>query len=339
MKMKKKILVTGAAGFIGAHLSEALCKKGYDVVGIDNLNNYYDPSLKEARINNCSQFPNFQFFQMDITDRESLKMLFCAEPFKAVFHLAGQAGVRYSIANPTTYIDTNIVGFYNIIDSARRYKIPDFIYASSSSVYGNNTHIPFSEEDKTDMPLNLYAATKKADELIAYTYSHLYGIHTTGLRFFTVYGPWGRPDMAPLKFMKAIIEGKPIHIFNNGNLYRDFTYIDDIVKGIMTVFRHPSDELNPYRIYNIGHSKPILLNDFISEIEMITGHNAIKQMEGMQPGDMFKTFADNSAMKQDFGFEPTTDLHDGLLHLYYWFVRFYKRGDCLLRVKEDASRG
>lgn len=317
-----KVLVTGAAGFIGFHLVNALCQKGYEVVGLDNLNDYYNVWFKEARLKINLEHPNYHFVKMDITDQDGVEKLFQAECFDAVCHLAGQAGVRYSIQNPRAYAESNLIGYFNILDAARRYKLKHLVYASSSSIYGDNIHTPYGEDDKTDSPLNLYAATKKSNELMAHSYSHIYGLPTTGLRFFTVYGPWGRPDMAPLKFMEAIAMGKAIYVFNHGRLYRDFTYIDDIVEGISLILEHPSTENVPYEIYNLGHSSPVELMDFITEIEKASGKTAVKIMEDMQPGDMLKTFADSTKLKRQLGFSPQVSLHEGIQKLYNWYKNF-----------------
>lgn len=318
-----KALVTGAAGFIGSYLIKALLAQGYEVVGIDNLNDYYDIRLKEARLDMIGYQPSFRFLKMDIVDRDAVFRLFEQERFDFVCNLAAQAGVRYSIENPAAYIDSNLVGFFHILEACRQYKPKHFVYASSSSVYGMNDKIPYAETDQVDTPVSLYAATKKADELMCHAYSKLYQLPTTGIRFFTVYGPWGRPDMAPMKFMKAVLEGSPIKVFNHGNLYRDFTYIDDIIAGVMNIIKAPSTDEIPYRIYNIGNSSPVPLMDFIATIEAVTGKEAVKEMVDMQPGDVYRTYADTSRLEQDFGYKPTTDIQTGISELYEWYRQFY----------------
>lgn len=332
-----KILVTGSAGFIGAALIDALLKKDFNIVGIDNINSYYDMQLKYARLAQVGIFqdyikyakptisitnPHYHFMKMDLTDRDALQDLFKLEQFDIVVNLAAQAGVRYSIENPYAYMDSNVYGFLNILENCRNHHVKHLVYASSSSVYGNSAKSPNSETDKTDSPVSLYAAMKKADELMAHAYSSLYALPTTGLRFFTVYGPWGRPDMAPYKFMKAIMNGETIHVYNHGNLSRDFTYIDDIIDGIMRVVSHPDNQQTPYKIYNIGCATPIKLMDFISTIEQITGRKALMQMEEMQQGDVFSTFADTSLLQNDFGYQPKVSLHDGLLNFYNWYCSY-----------------
>ena len=318
-----KILVTGAAGFIGSYLVKALLKEGHEVVGIDNLNDYYYVRLKEARLDMIGNHPSFSFLKMDIVDRDGINRLFEKENFDVVCNLAAQAGVRYSIENPAAYVDSNLVGFFNVLEACRQYKPKHFVYASSSSVYGMNDKVPYAETDQVDTPVSLYAATKKADELMCHAYSKLYCLPTTGIRFFTVYGPWGRPDMAPMKFMKAVLENTPIKVFNHGNLFRDFTYIDDIIAGVMNIIKAPSTEDIPYRIYNIGNSSPVPLMDFIATIEMVTGKEAIKEMEDMQPGDVYKTYADTSRLEQDFGYRTKTDIYTGITKLYEWYREFY----------------
>jgi len=333
-----KVLVTGAAGFIGSSLVSTLLKNGFDIVGIDNVNSYYDTQLKYARLAQVGIFQeyihyckptisttnsHYYFMKLDLTDREELCNLFKSEHFDLVVNLAAQAGVRYSIENPYAYLDSNIYGFLNILENCRHHAVKHLVYASSSSIYGNNTHTPNSETDKTDTPVSLYAAMKKSDELMAYAYSNLYGLPTTGLRFFTVYGPWGRPDMAPYKFMKAILNGDTINVFNHGNLSRDFTYIDDIIDGMMCVLQNPCTEKVPHKIYNIGCSSPIKLMDFIFKIEQITGCKALINMEEMQPGDVFSTFADTSLLQKDFGYEPKVSIFKGLTQFYDWFRSYH----------------
>lgn len=333
-----KILVTGAAGFIGFHLAKILADQGNEVVGLDNLNEYYDVRLKYARlarlgINNqviidkvsiqSDSYPAFRFVKMDLTDRASLNDLFYSENFDVVCNLAAQAGVRYSIENPAAYIDSNLVGFFNVLEACRQFRPKHFLYASSSSVYGMNEKVPYAETDQVDTPVSLYAATKKSNELMCHVYSKLYSLPTTGIRFFTVYGPWGRPDMAPIKFMRAIMDGIPIKIFNQGHLFRDFTYIDDIIRGVLKIISSPSKLEIPYNIYNIGNSFPIPLMDFISTIEEVVGKSAIKELEDMQPGDVYKTYADTSRLEKDFGYKPQTYIREGITRLYAWVCEYY----------------
>lgn len=336
-----KTLVTGAAGFIGAAVVKALLAEGHEVVGLDNINTYYATSLKLARLAESgidaadidegvavtgTKYASYRFIKMDLTDRQGMKKLFETEKFDNVVNLAGQAGVRYSIENPFAYAESNILGFLNILENCRHYPVRHLVYASSSSVYGMSSHVPYAETDMTDSPVSLYAATKKSDELMAYAYSKLYGIRATGLRFFTVYGPWGRPDMAPFIFMKAVTQGKPIRVFNHGDMKRDFTYIDDIVKGVMLVIARPSDESVPHRVYNIGHSEPVALLDFISTIEKVTGRKAIMEMTDMQPGDVYCTYADTSRLQHDFGYRPTVGIDEGIRRFYEWFKRASEDG-------------
>ena len=310
-----KILITGAAGFIGFSLARRLLDRGDTVVGIDNLNDYYPVALKRARLAEI-QSPAFRFVEMDIADRKALPELFAAEKFDCVVNLAAQAGVRYSIENPWAYVDSNLVGFANILECCRHYPVGHLVYASSSSVYGGNEKVPFSEDDKVDNPVSLYAATKKADELMASCYNKLYGIPATGLRFFTVYGPWGRPDMSPMLFARAISAGEPIKVFNNGDMMRDFTYIDDIVEGVVRVVdRAPAR----HEVYNIGCSNPVKLMDFISEIENALGRRAEKIMLPMQPGDVYQTYADTSKLERDFGYRPGVTLHEGIGKFIEWY--------------------
>ena len=334
-----KILVTGAAGFIGSHIVNALSEENHEVIGIDNINSYYDVRLKYARLKNAGideekikdnefvrseKYPSYRFQLLDITDREKLRLLFQKENFTHVVHLAAQAGVRYSLENPYAYIDSNIVGFINILEACRHYPVNHLVFASSSSVYGANAKIPYSESDRTDSPVSLYAATKKADELMSFTYSNLYGIPATGIRFFTVYGPWGRPDMSPSLFMSAILSGKPIKVFNHGNMERDFTYIDDIVEGTLKIIPSPPQQTIPYAIYNMGCSAPVKLMDFIETIEKVSGKAAIKEMTEMQPGDVVSTYADTSLLEKDFGYKPSTSIETGIHRFYEWFVKYYQ---------------
>lgn len=334
-----KILVTGAAGFIGAATVRSLLDSGHEVVGMDNINSYYDTRLKYARLDaagipqekikdncavECVSGAPYRFVKMELTDRIALMRLFDAERFDAVVNLAGQAGVRYSIDNPFAYVESNVVGFLNVLECCRHYPVKHLMYASSSSVYGMDNKVPYSEKDMTDTPVSLYAATKKSDELMAYAYSKLYGIPATGLRFFTVYGPWGRPDMAPYLFLSAILEGRPIRVFNNGEMQRDFTYIDDIVDGMAGLLRHPSQADVPHAVYNIGHSSPVKLMDFIHAIELVAGKKAIMRMEGMQPGDVVRTYADTAHLKHDLGFTARTSLTAGIRKFYDWYVDFYQ---------------
>jgi UDP-glucuronate 4-epimerase len=342
-----KVLVTGAAGFIGFHLVEALIKKGEDVIGIDNINSYYDVGLKYARLAesgivpksgetqiafsrdtlnyiNSSKHKNYRFLRLDIIDLVPLEKLFVAEEFECVINLAAQAGVRHSIENPRAYIQSNVVGFLNILECSRLVKLSHLIYASSSSVYGDNSKIPFSENEKADMPVSLYAATKKSNELMAHAYSHIYGIRTTGLRFFTVYGPWGRPDMAPMLFADAITRGIPINVFNDGHMQRDFTYVDDTVEGILQLTYNPvpKSSLNA-NIYNIGNSKPIDLMDFIQGLEKEIGKEATKNFMPMQDGDVKVTFADTTKLNKVTGYKPKTNLKKGLFKFVGWYKSFY----------------
>lgn len=347
-----KILVTGAAGFIGAAMVKALLQRGHEVVGLDNLNSYYDTGLKYARLAAAgipqadvrenrlvvsNTHPAYRFTKMELTDRIGMDNLFSAEGFDIVINLAGQAGVRYSIENPFAYVEGNVLGFLNILENCRHHPVCHLIYASSSSIYGMNDHVPYAEADKTDSPVSLYAATKKSDELMAYSYSHLYGIPATGLRFFTVYGPWGRPDMAPYLFLKSVLEGKPIHVFNHGDMLRDFTYIDDIVEGVMRLLEHPSSAAVPHTVYNIGHSEPVKLLDFIHTIEKTTGRKAIMQMEGMQPGDVYCTCADTSRLQHDFDYHPMVAVEEGIKRFYEWYRDFYGVSAC--KVENNARNG
>lgn len=323
----KQILVTGAAGFIGFHLSKLLCSKGVKVIGFDNINDYYDTNLKYARLEILNKYDNFTFIKGDLADKNALNEVFIQYKPQIVVNLAAQAGVRYSIENPDAYINSNIVGFLNILECCRHNTVEHLVYASSSSVYGANKKVPFSTEDKVDHPVSLYAATKKSNELMAYTYSHLYGIPSTGLRFFTVYGPYGRPDMAYFSFTEAIMQGKPIKIFNNGDMYRDFTYIDDIITGIERLLCNPpmEDENNArYKVYNIGNNKPEKLMDFIETLEKCLGNEAIKEYLPMQDGDVYQTYADVKDLNNDFGFKPNTSISVGLKSFTDWYLSYYK---------------
>ena len=336
-----KILVTGAAGFIGYHTSERLLARGDEVVGLDNVNDYYDPTLKEARLARIAGHPGFRFFRMELADRDGLERLFREERFDRVIHLAAQAGVRYSITNPHAYIDSNLIGFLNILEGCRHHGVQHLTYASSSSVYGANTAMPFSVHHNVDHPVSLYAATKKANELMAHTYSHLYGLPTTGLRFFTVYGPWGRPDMAMFLFTKAILEGNPIDVFNHGRMQRDFTYIDDIVEGVIRTSDHtaepngqwnadapdPATSKAPYRIYNIGNNNPVELMHLIETIERALGRTAQKRMLPLQAGDVPATYANVDALVRDVGFAPQTPIETGVANFVAWYRSYFQIGN------------
>ena len=328
-----KVLVTGAAGFIGFHLTLALIEKGFEVIGIDNLNDYYEPRLKQLRLNKIREHTKsekFRFLKLDISDRSSMEYLFDKNQFDMVVNLAAQAGVRYSIDNPYAYVDSNLVGFVNILEGCRNNKIKHLVYASSSSVYGMNVKQPFSTNDRVDYPISLYAATKKSNELMAHTYSHLYNLPTTGLRFFTVYGPYGRPDMAYYKFTKKIMNGEPIDVYNNGIMKRDFTYIDDIVDGIMNTLdsipsschSNESNSAPPYRIFNIGNNKPVSLREFITSIENACEKKAIENLLPMQPGDVPTTFADVDDLISAVGFKPSTPIQDGINKFVEWYKRY-----------------
>ena len=333
-----KILLTGAAGFIGMTTCLRLLARGDEVVGLDNLNNYYEVSLKENRLKRLTSHPNFRFVKMDVADRMGMEHLFATEKFDRVIHLAAQAGVRYSLENPHAYIESNIVGFTNILEGCRHHKVQHLAYASSSSVYGGNTDMPFSEHQSVDHPVSLYAATKKANELMAHTYSHLYGLPTTGLRFFTVYGPWGRPDMALFLFTKAILEGQPIKVFNHGNMLRDFTFVDDIVEGVIRVIDRtaepnpnyssktpdPATSNAPFRVFNIGNHNPVKLMDFITAIEDALGMKAEKILMPLQDGDVPQTYADVEALKDWVGFVPATSIQTGIGRFVAWYREYYK---------------
>lgn len=333
------ILVTGAAGFIGFHLTRRLLAEGFHVIGIDNLNDYYDVQLKKDRLKLLEGNTHFEFFQMDLSDRESLYQLFEDNTIPIVINLAAQAGVRYSLTNPHSYVTSNLVGFVNILEACRHYSVGHLIYASSSSVYGANITIPFSTKHSVDHPVSLYAASKKANELMAHTYSHLFQIPTTGLRFFTVYGPWGRPDMAYYSFTKDIMEERPIKVFNNGDMRRDFTYIDDIVEGIVRLLDKPPkynsewDRVNPdpstsyapYKVYNIGNHNPVKLMDFIKILENLIGKKAKMEFLPMQAGDVKETYADITDLNKDVGFYPTTSIEEGLAHFVKWYKLYSNR--------------
>lgn len=332
-----KVLVTGAAGFIGMHTALRLLERGDVVVGIDNLNDYYEVSLKEARLAQLEGKPGFSFVKMDIADRPAIAQLFADEQFDKVIHLAAQAGVRYSITNPHAYADSNLVGFVNILEGCRHNAVQHLVYASSSSVYGGNAKMPFSEHDSVDHPVSLYAATKKANELMAHTYSHLYRLPTTGLRFFTVYGPWGRPDMAPFLFADAILKGEPIKVFNHGDMKRDFTYIDDIVEGVIRAMDRnaeanadydpltadPATSNAPYRIFNIGNSDPVPLMDFIGALEVALGRHAEKKFLPMQAGDVQATYANTTSLKIWVDFTPKTTIEQGVKKFVNWYIKFF----------------
>lgn len=347
-----KILLTGAAGFIGSAVVKKLVIEGNDVVGIDSINDYYAPSLKLSRLKALgineegekwgipvisTKWPNFTFLRLDIKDKEKIAQLFEKEKFESVVHLAAQPGVRYSITHPQAYIENNVNGFLNILEGCRRNKVKHLVFASSSSVYGLTGKTPFSERDSAVHPISLYAATKKANELMAHSYSYIYGLPVTGLRFFTVYGPWGRPDMSPFLFIDGILKGQPIKVFNNGDMLRDFTFIDDIVESVTRIIKvvpecdenwdanspDPSSSCAPYRIYNVGNQQPTRLLDYISAIEEELGQTALKEMEPMQPGDVYQTYADSSALAQATGFTPGTSLKEGIHRTVEWFKNYY----------------
>jgi UDP-glucuronate 4-epimerase len=335
-----KILVTGAAGFIGFHLSQFLLNRGDRVVGLDNLNAYYDVNLKQARLAQLQLHPEFSFHQLDLADQAEMQNLFAQEEFEIVVNLAAQAGVRYSLKNPHAYINSNVVGFTNILEGCRHHDVQHLVYASSSSVYGANTNMPFSIHDNVDHPVSLYAATKKANELMAHTYSHLYGLPTTGLRFFTVYGPWGRPDMALFLFTQAILAGKPIDVFNHGKMRRDFTYIDDIVEGVVRTMDHtaapnslwsgmnpdPGTSKAPYRIYNIGNNQPVELMYLIETLETALGMKAVKNMLPLQMGDVPATYANVDDLTHDVGFKPSTPIEIGVKRFVDWYLSYHQIG-------------
>jgi len=324
-----KVLVTGAAGFVGMHTCLRLLARGDEVVGVDNLNDYYDPTLKQDRLARLAPHPLFRFHRLDIAERAGVARLFEAEAFDRVVHLAAQAGVRYSLQNPHAYAESNLTGFVNVLEGCRHQRVQHLVFASSSSVYGGNTKMPFAETDPVDRPVSLYAATKKANELMAHTYSHLYGLPTTGLRFFTVYGPWGRPDMAYFLFTRAILEGRPIDVFNHGDMKRDFTYIDDIVEGVLRVLGRaatpPEGAGAPHRVFNIGNHDPVPLLEFIGCIERRLGRTADKRLLPMQDGDVPATYADITALERWVGFKPSTPLAEGIDRFVDWYVAYYRR--------------
>jgi len=333
-----KVLVTGAAGFIGFHLSQRLLREGHEVVGLDNLNDYYDVELKKSRLAQLEGKPTFRFIKADLSDRRAIDALFQSERFERVFHLAAQAGVRYSLTNPHVYIESNLVGFLHILEGCRHSNVPHLIYASSSSVYGANTQMPFSVHDRVDHPVSLYAATKKANELMAHTYSHLYRIPTTGLRFFTVYGPWGRPDMALFLFTRAILAGKPIELYNFGRMERDFTYIDDIIEGVVRVGEKipspdpkwdsgspdPATSAAPYRIFNIGNNCPVALLTLLDLLERCLGKKGERRLVPIQPGDVPATYADVDDLMKEVGFKPATPIEEGVRRFVDWYRHYYR---------------
>ena len=348
-----KILITGAAGFIGSYVSKVLLERGDEVVGLDNINSYYDTNLKYGRLSflgietndapfykflQSTKYERFRFIRMNLEDTQAIQMLFANEGFDIVCNFAAQAGVRYSIENPRAYVESNIDGFINILEGCRNNKVKHLVYASSSSVYGLNGKVPFSESDSIAHPVSIYAATKKSNELMAHSYSHLYNLPTTGLRFFTVYGPWGRPDMSPMLFTDAILNNRSIKVFNNGDMLRDFTFIDDIVEGVVRTIDHiatpnsewnaktpdPSSSSAPYRIYNIGNSNPIKLMEFISSVELACGKEAEKTFLPMQPGDVYQTNADTSKLEDAVGFKPNKDIYEGVQETVDWYKQFYK---------------
>jgi UDP-glucuronate 4-epimerase len=333
-----RILVTGAAGFIGSHVAIRLLERGDIVVGIDNMNAYYDVTLKEARLRRLDGRDGFTFVKMDLADKERMSALFVEHEFDAVINLAAQAGVRYSLTNPRAYLDSNVIGFLNVLEACRHSKVRHLVYASSSSVYGANTRMPFSVHQNVDHPLSLYAASKKSNELMAHTYSHLFGLPTTGLRFFTVYGPWGRPDMALFLFTKAILEGRPIDVFNHGKMRRDFTYVDDIVNGVAAVVNRvpstnpswnsdtpdPASSRAPYRLYNIGNNNPVELMHLIETLEECLGVKAVKNMLEMQPGDVPATYADIDDLERDVGFRPRMPIERGVESFVRWYKEYHR---------------
>lgn len=333
-----KLIVTGAAGFIGMHTALSLLDDGHEVVGIDNLNNYYDLQLKQDRLEILRQHTGFRFFHLDIADSAAIAKTVAVEQPDRLVHLAAQAGVRYSLENPMAYVSSNLAGFASVLEACRHSQVPHLIYASSSSVYGNNTHVPFSEHDPVDHPLSLYAASKRANELMAHAYAHLYDLPVTGLRFFTVYGPWGRPDMAPFLFARAICEGKAIRVFNHGNHQRDFTYVGDIVQGVVAVALQevsrysiaaamnadPATSTAPFRLYNMGNGAPVKLMDFIAALEKCLGKKARLEMTGAQPGDVLDTWADCGDLERDFGYRPQTSLAHGMERFVAWFREYYR---------------
>ena len=335
--MKEPVLVTGAAGFIGMHVAHRLLGQGHDVVGVDNLNAYYDPHLKQARIKNLEAFSKFKFERIDIAERQSITQLFAAQRFPAVVHLAAQAGVRHSLADPHAYVDANITGFLNVLEGCRHAECRHLVYASSSSVYGANSRIPFRVSDNVDHPLSLYGATKRANELMAHAYAHLFALPATGLRFFTVYGPWGRPDMAMWLFTEAILENRPIKLFNNGHMRRDFTYVDDAVEAVVRLVRcppapnparsqnDPATSLAPWRVYNVGNSKPVEVTEVVRLIEEALGKPAVRELLPMQPGDVPQTCADAADLERAVGFRPDTPIGEGIRRFVDWFLQFRRK--------------
>ena len=333
-----KVLVTGAAGFIGMHVAQRLLARGDEVVGVDNLNAYYDVALKQARLDLLAQHSGFRFVRLDIADTDAVGKLFRREGFQRVAHLAAQAGIRYSLDNPQAYVQSNLVGFVNVLEGCRYATVEHLVYASSSSIYGGNKKMPFSEHDNVDHPISLYAATKKSNELMAHTYSHLFGLPTTGLRFFTVFGPWGRPDMSYFKFTKAILEGRPIEVFNHGKMQRDFTYVDDIVEGVVRVLDRPpraqpdfdamhpdpASSSAPFRIYNIGSHRPVDLMTFINVLEGALGREAEKELLPLQDGDVVATYAQTEALQAAIGFVPATSITEGIGRFVDWYRSYYR---------------
>ena len=335
--MKEPVLVTGAAGFIGMHVAHRLLGQGHDVVGVDNLNAYYDPHLKQARIKNLEAFSKFKFERIDIAERQSITQLFAAHRFPAVVHLAAQAGVRHSLADPHAYVDANITGFLNVLEGCRHAECRHLVYASSSSIYGANSRVPFRVSDNVDHPLSLYGATKRANELMAHAYAHLFALPATGLRFFTVYGPWGRPDMAMWLFTEAILENRPIKLFNNGHMRRDFTYVDDAVEAVVRLVRcppapnparsqnDPATSLAPWRVYNVGNSKPVEVTEVVRLIEEALGKPAVRELLPMQPGDVPQTCADAADLERAVGFRPDTPIGEGIRRFVDWFLQFRRK--------------
>ncbi len=332
------ILITGAAGFIGFHLAQKLLETGYDVIGYDNVNDYYDPDLKESRLAILRDYEKFTFFRNDLLDEQILTKVFDDHNLRLVVHLAAQAGVRYSLINPKAYMESNLMAFFNVLEACRHHVVEHFVYASSSSVYGMNEKMPFSTRHSVDHPISLYGATKRSNELMAHVYSHLYDLPTTGLRFFTVYGPWGRPDMALFLFIKAILAGEPIEVYNKGEMKRDFTYIDDIINGLLSLLDSPPQRINhwnrqvndpssskaPFRLYNIGNNSPVNLMDFINEIEKKLGKKAKINYKPLQPGDVVASHADAQDLAEDFGYRPSTTINEGIQEFIEWYKLFYK---------------
>lgn len=342
----QKVLVTGAAGFIGYHVSEALLNSGYEVVGLDNLSDYYDVKLKEARLSRLSDQDCFRFLKQDVSDQVEMDRLFRDEEFDSVIHLAAQAGVRHSLDHPFVYIDSNLKGFTTILEGCRHTEVDHLVFASSSSVYGANTRQPFSEKHSVDHPVSLYGATKKANEVMAHSYARLFGVPTTGLRFFTVYGPWGRPDMALFRFAEGILQGRPIDVYNHGDMFRDFTYISDVVEGIIRVLKQPAEPARtwssehpdparssePFRVYNVGCGQPIKLTDFIDAIEDVLGIESKRNLLPMQPGDVKSTFADTSGLEEAVGYRPQVSVEEGVRETLNWYLQFYHRDNSRVQV-------